>query len=275
MQPLYIFGGEQHTQVINLSLANGFPPQTYLPLLQGFTDRYRVVCLQPRALWPGEAPPDATVSWDQSLTTDLLDGLRDHQLDQVIGMGHSMGGVANILAALRQPERFKALVLLDPTILPREALQALTNAPVNPFAERAENRLNNFDDADHAFNYFKGRGIFKDWPDSALRLYAETLRPDGMLAWQPMWEAYYFRSIYPHTWECLPDLHTVSQQHNLPILLLRGADTDVLTEESTAEVRKIVPGITYAEIPGGHLFPQTNAEATARAIRSWLDEKRL
>lgn len=39
-------------------------------------------------------------------------------LSQVVGAGHSMGAVATMFAALKQPSLFTKLVLIEPVILP-------------------------------------------------------------------------------------------------------------------------------------------------------------
>ena len=44
---------------------------------------------------------------------DLLDILEDQQLQDVVYVGHSVGGVIGLLASLRQPQRFARLVLLN------------------------------------------------------------------------------------------------------------------------------------------------------------------
>lgn len=119
--PLIELGGDG--SVLHLAVANGFPPQTYLPLLRPLMTRHRAVCLLPRALWPAEPVPETLHDWD-SLAVDILAGLRQHNLTDVIAVGHSFGAVASILACLREPNRFRALVLLDPTILPEDALHA-------------------------------------------------------------------------------------------------------------------------------------------------------
>jgi hypothetical protein len=73
--PLYDFGGKG--PIMHLSVANGFPPETYRLLLEPFTDRYHVVCLLPRALWNPAPPPESLTSW-RDMGRDLLMGMREH-----------------------------------------------------------------------------------------------------------------------------------------------------------------------------------------------------
>ncbi|GIL12983.1 MAG: alpha/beta hydrolase [Chloroflexota bacterium] len=273
--PLLEFGGAG--PLLHLAVANGFPPQTYTPLLKPLADRCRLVCLPPRALWPGENPPERATDW-RMLADDLLAGMARHSLTDVIAVGHSFGGVASLLAALAEPRRFRALCLLDPTILPPPAMQAIDEMRANgglgafPLVQGALRRRRFFSDVEEAFVYFRTKTLFLDWTDAALRLYVEHgTRPaagGGLeLAWPPEWEAYYFSAVYTGTWADLPRL-----RGQLPVLVVRGANSDTLLPEAAALIRALLPDAAYAEIPGhGHLFPQTAPDATRRVIENWLD----
>ncbi|MBI5671061.1 MAG: alpha/beta hydrolase [Chloroflexi bacterium] len=274
--PLYDFGGSG--PVLHVAVANGFPPQVYAPLLEPLTRRYHVVCLLPRALWPGEAPPETLRDW-RTLSDDLLAGMARHRLTDVIAVGHSFGGVASLLAALAEPVRFRALCLLDPTILPPHAMQAMAAMQAGgtvgdfPLVQGALRRRRTFDSVDAAYAYFKSRTLFADWPDATVRLYAEhgtrPARQGGVeLVWPPEWEAYYFSTLYTGTWDDLPRLRGL-----LPLLIVRGENSDTLLPEAAGQIRRLLPDAVYAEIAGhGHLFPQTAPDETRRVIEAWLEQ---
>ncbi|GAB4481354.1 MAG: alpha/beta hydrolase [Anaerolineae bacterium] len=277
--PIYDYGGGG--PVIILAPANGFPPHTYRPLLEPLTARFRVVGLPPRALWPDPGPPDRFTSWRQ-MAADLLAALRAHRLENVIALGHSMGGVASLLAALQEPGRFRGLALLDPTILPPPTLTvirvmaALGLQDRFPLVQGALRRRRTFASVDEAFAYWRGKRLFANWPDETLRLYAEGLtRPvsDGAgaaggveLAWPPEWEAQYYRTIMTDTWRELPRLRGL-----LPTLIINGERTDTFTAASLRRARRLLPDAAFVTIAGhGHLFPQTAPEQARAAIEGWL-----
>ena len=126
---LHDFGGQG--PLIHLAHANGFPPGAYAPFAQALTTTspsdsgptYHLIGLPARPLWPGSQPRSAP-TW-HTLADDLLQGLHELGLRDLIGLGHSMGGVYTMLAALRQPDLFRALVLIDPVILPPGWLRTL------------------------------------------------------------------------------------------------------------------------------------------------------
>lgn len=276
MQPIYHFGGDG--PVLHLAVANGFPPQTYLPLVTPWLDRYRVVNLPPRALWPSETPPAKRLNWRKLVARDLLDGIRDHDLRDIIAVGHSFGGVASLLAAAEAPERFRALVLLDPTIPPLpvmwfvRASRFLGLDDGFGLAPRAEKRRDHFESAEEAYTFFKSKRLFADWDDAALRQYAASMPPlpDGgvTLAWPRAWEAYYFRTVYTGTWA-----HLSALRGKMPVLAVRGGTSKTFMPGSAARMRRILPDMVCAEVPGhGHLFPQSAPQETHRIIDDWLKQ---
>jgi pimeloyl-ACP methyl ester carboxylesterase len=276
MYPLYDFGGSG--DILHVALANGFPPQTYAPMLTPFITHYHVVNLMPRALWDDAPVPEKLVSWKNMVAGDLHAGIVEQGWQNIIAIGHSFGGIATLLTAIKDPKRFKAVVLLDPTILPRPYMKALQASRLlgrkasSGLAERAEKRKIAFDSVDVAYDYFKGKKLFADWDDSALRGYAQSMKPapDGgvTLAWKREWEAYYFRTLYAGTWGDLSKL-----RGKMPLLMVRGGNSDTLFPQVAKAIQKILPDMTYHEVEGhGHLFPQSAPHQTAEIIQKWLAE---
>lgn len=264
---------------IHLALANGFPPDVYRPLLEPFTARYRVLCLLPRPLWNPPPDPDGLTSWRQ-FAADLLEGLRAHNLTDVIAVGHSMGGVHSLLAALAEPQRFRALILLDPTILPPltlaaiRLLRAVGMGQRFPLVRGALRRRAHFASAEEAFAYWRGKPLFRNWSDEVLRLYVEGLTcpaPDGgvTLRWSPQWEARAYQTIFTEVWREVPRLRGV-----LPILVLRGAQTNTFVAASERRMRRLLPEATYVTLQGhGHLFPMSAPQEAQQIIATWLREQ--
>ena len=275
--PLIEIGGSGPP--IHLALANGFPPEAYRPLLEPFTARYRVLCLLPRPLWNPPPAPDGLSSW-RDLATDLLHGLRAHNLEGVIAVGHSMGGVHSLLAVLAEPCRFRALILLDPTILPPlplaaiRLLQALGMGSHFPLVRGALRRRAHFESVEEAFAYWRAKPLFRDWSDEVLRLYAEGLTcpaPDGSvtLRWSPQWEARIYQTILTDVWRDVPRLRGL-----LPTLIVRGEQTNTFVAASERRMRRLLPEATLITLEGhGHLFPMSAPQETRRIMEAWLREK--
>lgn len=264
--------------MLALACANGFPPDTYRPMVAPLLARWHVVVLPPRAIWPGiGAPPERPGSW-ASLADDLMDGLEAHDLRDVVAVGHSFGAIAWTLGATRRPGRIRALALLDPTLLPPSAMdeiraeQARGGEARFTLVQSALKRRRRFPSVGDAFSYWRGRPLFADWPDDSLRRYAEAmLRPaadgDGLeLCWTPEWEAWYYRSFYAKTWDDVNRLDPA-----MPLLALRGATSDTFLPEAAALLAAKAPWGTHAAVPGGHLFPQSHPGEASRALGSFLE----
>ena len=280
-QPLITFSNPTNATTLHFAVANGFPPETYRPLLQHFADEYHVVSLPPRVLWGEQKPPlpytPQTPDWQQ-VAQDLIAGIEQYKLYDVIAIGHSFGGVASALATIERPELFKALILLDPTFLPEHItsmLRSLREAGIadqHPLAQGALKRTKWFASEKEAFERFRSRKLFAQWSDEALQGYVQDgTRPaeDGngiVLRWSPEWEAFYFSSGYLETWDMLPKLDGL-----LPTLIIQGETTDTFVDESAIRTRQLVPSATHVQLPEhGHLFPQSAPHQTAELIRAWL-----
>jgi pimeloyl-ACP methyl ester carboxylesterase len=263
---------------LHLAIANGFPPATYTSFVQPLLERHRVFSLPPRALWPGIGEPPCRPGTWVTLAEDLLAGLKAHTRGPVVGVGHSYGGVATLLAAVREPERFRKLVFLDPTILPVPVMAQIADLRRNgeparfDLVEGARRRRSRFASTEEAYAFWRSRTLFKLWPDSTLRLYAASMtRPaaDGAgveLTWTGAWEAYYYESFYAETW-----VEAARLAPEIPLLVVTGDSSTTVVPEAVAEMRRVWPWADIRTIPGhGHLFPQEMGAAAGEIIRDWL-----
>lgn len=276
-QTLLELAGDAAAPVLHIAPANGFPPQTYLPMLRGLSAKYRVVCCPPRALWGDQAPPAELRDW-RMVADDLLAAFERWRLRDIVAVGHSLGGIASLLAVLQEPARFKALAMLDPVMLMPDALAWFKSmidngsASQSPLIQAAMRRRRHFVSREQAFQRFRAKSSFADWTDAALRLYVEhglRARADGPgfeLTWTIEWEIYYYSTIYQPIWQVLHQLDGL-----LPILMIRGENSDTFTEESLHLARSTLRSAELVTLEGqGHLFPQAAPDAAAPIIADWL-----
>ena len=280
--PLLTASGTPGQPLLHLAPANGFVLETYRPLLLSGFSGFHCVAVPPRALWQA-SPPDLLpeTDWHEDASV-LLRGLDQHYLPPVVAVGHSFGAIVTLIAALQDPDRFRALIFLDPTILAREVIEYVVDlrqqgrATENPLAQAALRRRRTFASIEGAFANFRSKDVFAQWSDEAIKLYAEygtrEILGGRALTWSPEWEAFYFSTIPADTWEMVSRLSSL----RMPILFLRGETSETYTEASAQEVAHIVPQAAHKQIHAhGHLFPQSAPNVAARQIRTWLKQHGL
>ncbi len=259
--------------LVNLAYANGIPPETYRLALQPLFEDYQVVSIHARPLWD-DCPPESLTAWAQ-LGDDLLAGLNELTDKPVIGIGHSVGGAATMYAAVKQPHRFRALVLIEPTLLAPPTIwlgsvsQMLGRNPRKRLAEGALRRRRSWESVEEAYQYFKGKRLFQRSQDAVIRAYAESITmpsPAGgvQLRWSPEWEAKIFSTFDPTAWR-LP------RKLTMPTLVIRGTLSDTFTAVSALVFRLRNPRAKLVRVEGaGHLVPQDKPELVGKLISEFL-----
>lgn len=275
MIPYTDFGGDGPE--LHFLHANGYPPACYLPLLDMLKERYHVTAMHQRPLWPGAKPEDLS-DW-YPLSTDFLQFLEERNTRQAVVIGHSMGGIAALRAALRAPERFESLILLDPVLFPPGVilLWNLVRAlglgyRLHPLIHAAQKRRRAFDDLERPFASYRHRPAFRYLDDDALRMYISGITQPGIrigytLRYSPEWEArIYHTSIWRDfdLWRGLPGLQP-------PTLILRGAETDTFLPITAFLTRRFNSRIQIETLPKTtHLLPLEAPHRVAERIHQFL-----
>ncbi len=276
--PLHDFGGDEQSPKLLFAPGNGFPPACYAPLLTPLTHNWHVLSLPPRALWPGTGPaPTEPGTWD-GLVEDLLAGMEQHDLRDVVAVGHSFGALILMMAVLEQPQRFRGLAMLDPAILTHDridfvhALRERGELAQLPIVESTLRRRNRFPDLQSTFAHWRSKPLFAEMSDELLRDYVRsTLRPasdgDGFeLSWPRDWEAWYYMSADTDVWDSLVRLNGMARS-----LVVRGALSDVFLTDTLQRVRMQLPAASIVTLPEcGHMFPLSHPGDARQALTDWL-----
>ncbi|MEI7768461.1 MAG: alpha/beta hydrolase [Chloroflexales bacterium] len=258
---------------LHLAPANGFPPEAYRPLADALAPQLHVLGYRPRPLWP-DSDPASLGSW-RDLAVDMLADMGRRGDGPFIGAGHSLGGIMTLYAALLRPDMFRGLVLIDPVVFPRRmllllwAMRQIGQHHRSPIVQGAARRRDRFNSADEARARYTGRGVFAKLHPAALDGYLSGgLRPDGdgvTLAWPKAWEAHIFSLVAIDTWDALSRLR-------LPLLIIRGAHSDLLIDRSWRQLRWHLPNASLIEVDGGHMVPLEHPDAVAEVIMRWAAE---
>lgn len=258
---------------LHLAHANGFPPGSYAPLAQHLAVDFHTIALPARPLWPGSQPQEAP-DW-HVLADDLMRGLDTLDLQGILGAGHSLGGVCTLLAAVRRPELFKAIVLIDPVILPPPWLWVLRLMRWlglerwQPLVRTALHRRQTWPNRQACFEHYREKSFFARWSDASLWAYVATAthqRDDGSvrLIYPVAWEAHIFATTPTDIWHYVPQL-------TMPLFVISGQHSNTFRPSARAKMARQLPRAHFHILPeAGHMVPLERPVKTAAAMREFF-----
>ncbi|MGM1062276.1 alpha/beta fold hydrolase [Saccharothrix sp. Mg75] len=211
----------------------------------------------------GSAPPLAEDADWTAFAEDVLAEAAALGPGPLIGVGHSLGGTALLLAEARSPGTFDLLVCFEPVL-------ATHHDPA--FAEAAARRRAVFPSRADALARYSARPPLSRLAPEVLADYVASGladEPDGRVGLRcaPRVEAQLFRTAVTCPWrEALPRV-------GCPTFLLRGAESAVVTADSLAAACATLPDGTFREVPGlDHLGPLVRPGAFAEVLDGVLAE---
>lgn len=240
---------------------------------------------QTRHSWHTSAPTFAARGWT-TLTVDARghgdsewapDG--DYTLDAMVAdlhavvatldrppvlVGASLGGITSLVAQGESPELAAGLVLVD--IAPRTepaGIKRITDfmgARPDGFAT-----LEEVADAVQAYNPHRKRPGSLEGLKKNVRLHE-----DGRWHWH--WDPAFLDFGDESSRQVRTDrLYAAARSITVPTLLVRGKDSDVVTEEGAAELRELIPTARIAEAAAGHMVAGDDNDVFSGRVLAFLD----
>lgn len=215
--------------------------------------------------------PEPPKDW-MGFGMDLAALARHLGLRGAVGIGHSMGGHSLALAASLAPECFSLLLLIDPTIQPREWY----TGPIER-EHGVEKRRNQWASADEMYQRFENRPPFSRWQPRVLRDYCDyglvpAANGEGFqLGCPPLFEAGIYKTfrttnIYPRLAEIAVPVHIV--RVGAPVTPERN---DMSASPTATDLYKAFPRAFDIHLPNySHFLPMEAPEWVAAYIRGLL-----
>lgn len=180
-------------------------------------------------------------------------------------VGASLGGLTILLAAGESEQRLaSAIVLVD--IAPRiesEGAQRITKF----MTARPDGYASLEEAADAIAAYTRNRSRPRD-----LTSLAKNLRegPDGRFRWH--WDPRFMGADGPAEVADRARLLRAAESLQAPALLVRGRESDILSEAGAREFLDHMPGAEFADVSGsGHMVAGDRNDAFTQAVRGFLD----
>ena len=221
-------GGDRALPPVLFSHATGFHGRCYQPVAAALSDRFSSYGIDHRGHGVTPVSPGWVVDWYR-FGADAALVARHLQPDDggVVGVGHSMGGAALLIAAAAHPDLFSRLILFEP-IVPDFSPDG--QRPVDmeqlPIVQGARRRRRRFDSIDDAIANYESKPPLSLMTPDALRAYVEhgfapASDGDGVeLRCEPDFEADVFvSSQHNRIWYELPEIET-------PTIVVAGRAVD-------------------------------------------------
>ena len=166
----YLFYDGDDPPIILLH-ATGFLPMLWHPIARELC-RHRKVIAPYFCDHRDTDPHKGGLSW-MLLAEDLCRLCEGLNIENPLLVGHSMGATVMTIAEATHGPRASGLVLIEPIFLPQDFYRVQIGVEEHPLASRSIKRRSTWDDSDQARNYFRGKGLFKNWETEFLDLYIE------------------------------------------------------------------------------------------------------
>lgn len=263
----YDFGGIGPNLL--LSHANGFHGLCWKPVADNLVKRFHCFAFDHRGHGDTPAPKDWKVAWAGYGSDAAAVGKSIAEPSGIIGVGHSMGGATLLLAALKNPDLFRGLLLYEPIVKPDD-LKMPANRP-NGLAEGAERRKSSFRSFEEAIENYESKMPMAHFTPEALDAYVRggfRKGTDGRvhLKCDPALEAENFRnSEIPQLWKKMTEI-------DIPVWVLSGHPEPFQPSGFAEAIADRLPRgnhIEYSDLD--HFGPFVDPVRIARIIDTFAD----
>jgi pimeloyl-ACP methyl ester carboxylesterase len=209
----------------------------------------RVIVIDARGRGKSDNDPDPARYRPDTYVGDAMRVLDTLNVPRAVFLGTSMGGIMTMLAGVMAPTRIAAAILNDigPEVDPKGVARiAAYVGKAGPFGSWAEMVA--------AVKASQG-AMFPHGDDAFWRTFAQRVareRDDGGVefAYDPAIAAAFAAPPASPPPSMLPLFEALAK---VPVLVIRGATSDILSPEGVATMKRIKPDLQFAQVPGiGH-----------------------
>ena len=226
---------------------------------------WRSYCIDARGHGDSQWSPDGDYSPDAH-ARDIRSVVAEIGEPPVL-VGASMGGMASLVASGDDPRLARALVLVD--ITPKAEPEGL--AKITDFMQAG---LGGFDSLDEALEAVIDYNPHRSRAPRVEGLRKNLREHEGRWYWH--WDP---RMLSDRTnsaaaaAERESRARTAARAVSVPTLLIRGAQSDVVSPEGARELLDLIPGARYIDVAGaGHMVGGDDNDVLSRGLIEFLDD---
>ena len=245
--------------------ATGLCKETWAPVIEelgALGSTQGAMAMDQRGHGDSEASPPPYDWWD--LGRDVLRLIDASGMSSHIGVGHSSGAAALLMAEILRPGTFSSLVTVEPIVFPGP----YRRVEDHPLSVAALRRKSSFPSRDAARENFSTKLPFSAWDPRALDVYLDGgFRTDSegrlSLKCRPEIEAEFYCGATEHgAWERLGE---ISPQ----VTLLVGEHSDTHQDPLLTAQAEQFRSVRVVVVPGtSHFVPMERPDVVAKAIEA-------
>lgn len=260
---IHDFGGAPAAPPLLISHATGFHAHCYAPVAKLLSDRFRVFGLDYRGHGDTSAPRSERIEWAAFGDDAVAAAEAIAPEGGLVGVGHSMGGSALMMAAVRHPGLFRRLVLFEPIAMPPS--YPVLDMDEHPIVIGARRRRRVFASHDEAIENFSDKPPLSVMTPEVLRCYVEhgfrAVAGGIELSCSPDLEAAIFRTArHNGVWDLLSSV-------DVPTTVLAGQIDEHQPSGRCEAIVAELPNATFVHLPDQtHLGPFSHPEEFTRLV---------
>ena len=235
---------------------NGLPIGVYQPFLAYISSKYSITNLSFRASWDKMYNAKNQIDW-KTYADDLIEFIEKHYQKPIVGLGHSQGGNATIVAAYKRPDLFKELIIIDPVSVTKSQENRIKLIPyfikkhLEPFKSTLKKQAIWENETDF-FTFLRKAKSYKRIDDEKLRIFAKNSLE---------YKNGKYELIFPVEWEAanfaLPiNIDKYLSNLKMPIKIIAGKSSIFLNQKVRSSWQKFLKKEQFIVNENfGHLIP--------------------
>ena len=257
--------------------ANGFPPNAYKSLFENLTSNADTTNFLLRPLSKNKKNTLNDINSWIPFYEDFIESIQ--YKNNLVGMGHSIGGNIVLRAGLTHPNLFSKIILLDPTLfvpkiifLWKIIVKFNLQKKIHPWINATLNRKMVYNNFDEIFKSYRKKNVFKKISDNNLKIYIDSITKNSNgklnIIYSKEWEYKIYKTglIKDYfIWNKIKDI-------KVPTLIIKAEDSNAFMNSAAKKINKMksekINIVTIKDTT--HLFPLEIPEKVSTIILDFI-----